>query len=74
MGVRLALGTTPGRLRSSLLWQGLFTVIAGTIPGIAGAMASGRFLESLDPAASYAVLERRSAQGQGSSGRIVYYR
>jgi ABC-type antimicrobial peptide transport system permease subunit len=47
MGVRLALGTTPGRLRSSLLWQGLFTVIAGTIPGIAGAMASGRFLESL---------------------------
>jgi putative ABC transport system permease protein len=47
MGVRLALGTTPGRLRSSLLWQGLFTVIAGTIPGIAGAMATGRFLESL---------------------------
>ena len=47
MGVRLALGTTPVRLRAILLRQGLFTVVAGAIPGVAGAMLSGRFLESL---------------------------
>ena len=47
MGVRLALGTTPGRLRGMLLWQGLLMVAAGAIPGIAGAQLSGHFLESL---------------------------
>ncbi len=47
MGVRLALGTTPVRLRGILLRQGLLTVAAGAIPGVAGAMLSGRFLESL---------------------------
>jgi ABC-type lipoprotein release transport system permease subunit len=47
MGVRMALGTTPSRLRSMLLRQGLLVVVAGAIPGIAGAQLTGRFLESL---------------------------
>ena len=47
MGVRMALGTTPGRLRAMLLRQGLLTVAAGAIPGIAGARLTGRFLENL---------------------------
>ena len=47
MGVRMALGTTPLRLRGILLRQGLVTVAAGAIPGVAGAMLSGRFLERL---------------------------
>jgi ABC-type antimicrobial peptide transport system permease subunit len=47
MGVRMALGTTPVRLRGMLLRQGLLMVAAGALPGIAGAQLSGRFLESL---------------------------
>ncbi len=47
MGVRLALGTTPVRLRGTLLQQGLLPVAAGAICGIAGAMLTGPFLESL---------------------------
>ena len=47
MGVRMALGTTPARLRVSLLRQGLIPIAAGAIPGIAGAVLSGRLLESL---------------------------
>ncbi len=47
MGVRLALGATPVRLRGGLLRQGLLTVGFGAICGSAGAMFVGRFLESL---------------------------
>jgi ABC-type antimicrobial peptide transport system permease subunit len=47
LGVRIALGTTPGRLRAVLLRQSLITVAAGIVPGIAGAVLGGRFLESL---------------------------
>jgi predicted permease len=47
MGVRMALGATSGRLRSAVLRQGLITVAAGAVPGIAGAMLAGRFLASL---------------------------
>jgi ABC-type antimicrobial peptide transport system permease subunit len=47
LGVRMALGTTPVRLRGMLLRQGLVTIAAGAIPGLAGAWLSGRFLESL---------------------------
>ena len=47
MGVRLALGTTPVRLRGIVLRQGLLPVAAGAMAGIAGAMLAGRFLESL---------------------------
>jgi ABC-type antimicrobial peptide transport system permease subunit len=47
MGVRMALGTTPLRLRGMLLRQGLLMVAAGAIPGIVGARLSGHFIESL---------------------------
>ena len=47
MGIRLALGTTPVRLRGMLLRRGLLVVGASAIPGIAGAQLSGRFLETL---------------------------
>jgi len=47
MGVRMALGTTPAALRLNLLRQGLLTIGAGAIPGIVGAVLTGRFLESL---------------------------
>ena len=47
MGVRLALGTTPTRLRGMLLRQGLLTVLAGVVPGVAGAYLLGRFLHGL---------------------------
>jgi len=47
MGVRMALGGTPVQLRGMLLRHGLLMVMAGAIPGIAGAQFTGRFLESL---------------------------
>jgi predicted permease len=47
MGIRMALGTTPARLRVIVLWQGLVTIAAGAVPGVAGAILVGRFLESL---------------------------
>ena len=47
MGVRMALGATPGKLRAVLLRQGLLPIAAGSIPGIAAAVLSGRVLESL---------------------------
>jgi putative ABC transport system permease protein len=47
MGIRLALGTTPERLRARHLWQGLVPIAGGAIPGIAGAVLSSRLLESI---------------------------
>jgi len=47
MGVRMALGRTPGQLRGLMLRQGLLTVAAGAVPGVAGAQLTGRFLGSL---------------------------
>ena len=47
MGVRLALGTTPARVRGMLLRQGLLPVAVGSILGSAGAMLISRYLESL---------------------------
>lgn len=47
MGIRLALGTTPLRLRGMILRQGLLIVVAGAISGIAGTQLSGRFLQTL---------------------------
>lgn len=55
MCVRMALGTTPDRLRGMLLRQGLLIVVAGAIPGIIGAEFTGRFLASpMDGALSVA--------------------
>lgn len=47
MGIRLALGTTPVRLRGMILRQGLLMVVAGAIPGIGGAQLTGRLLQTL---------------------------
>jgi putative ABC transport system permease protein len=47
MGVRMAMGATPARLRLSLVRSGLIPIAAGAIPGIAGAVLSGRLLLSL---------------------------
>ncbi len=47
MGVRMALGTTPARLRVSLMKQGLIPIVGGAIPGLAGAVLSSRLLASL---------------------------
>jgi predicted permease len=47
MGVRMALGATPEKLRAHLLGQGLIPIVAGAIPGIACAIFSGRLLTSL---------------------------
>jgi predicted permease len=47
MGIRLALGTTPGRLRRGLLQNTLLIVGVGALAGVAGAIALGRFLQAL---------------------------
>ncbi len=47
MGIRLALGTTPVRLRYMLWRQGLLMVVASAVPGMAGAQLSGRLLKTL---------------------------
>jgi putative ABC transport system permease protein len=47
MGIRLALGSPARRLRAKLMRQELTTVLVGAIPGIGGAIISGRVLESL---------------------------
>jgi predicted permease len=52
MGVRLALGTTPGHLRTILLAQGLVPVLLGTIGGVLGAVLGARLLEGLVEGAS----------------------
>lgn len=52
MGVRLAMGTTSGRLRTVLLRQGLVSVIIGAVGGLLGAVLIARLLESLVEGAS----------------------
>lgn len=47
MGVRLALGTTPNRVRVMVLGQGLIAVFLGLVCGAIVSTASGRFLASL---------------------------
>jgi len=64
MGIRLALGTTPVRIRGMLLRQGLLMVVAGAIPGMAGAQLSGRFLESL--------IDGAKPIGMGMSAGLIF--
>src|SRR5579884_127491 len=52
IGIRLALGTTPVRLRRRLLGRAMIPVACGTSVGIAGAVAAGRFLQLLIEGAS----------------------
>jgi putative ABC transport system permease protein len=47
IGVRMALGATPVKVRGLLLRQGLLMVAIGAIPGIVGSRLTGRYLESL---------------------------
>jgi hypothetical protein len=47
MGIRLALGTTPGGLRAMLLGQTLIIVGAGTLAGVALTMTLGTYMASL---------------------------
>jgi predicted permease len=47
MGIRIALGAAPGRIRRMVLWQGLAPVAAGLAAGIAASLALGRLLASL---------------------------
>ncbi|HLK68899.1 MAG TPA: ABC transporter permease [Bryobacteraceae bacterium] len=47
IGVCLAVGATPRRLRAMLLRQSLIPVAAGTLAGVAGAVLLGRWLEHL---------------------------
>jgi putative ABC transport system permease protein len=65
IGVRMALGTTPVQVRSMLLRQGLLMVMAGAIPGIAGAQLTGSFLQSLIDGA-------RSIDTLTSAGLILF--
>jgi ABC-type antimicrobial peptide transport system permease subunit len=65
MGVRMALGTTPVRLRGMLLRQGLLMVVAGAVPGIAGAQFTGRFLASL--------MDGAKPIGMGTSAALVLF-
>ena len=65
MGVRLALGTTPFRLRSLLLRQGLLTVMVGAVLGIVGAQVSGRFLGTL--------IEKAEPVGLATSAGLILF-
>jgi putative ABC transport system permease protein len=47
MAIRLALGTTPRRLRSRVLGRALGWVLLGAIPGIAVTLVSGGYLRNL---------------------------
>jgi putative ABC transport system permease protein len=60
MGIRLALGTIPGRLRGGMLWQTLVVVAAGAAAGLALAIVFGRFLQSLVRGAEGATLSESS--------------
>ena len=51
MGVRMALGATPARVRGMLLTQSLLVIAVGAVLGVVGASAVGRSLGSLIPEA-----------------------
>ena len=51
MGVRMALGATPARVRGMLLAQSLLVIASGAVLGVVGASAVGRSLSSLIPEA-----------------------
>jgi ABC-type antimicrobial peptide transport system permease subunit len=47
LGIRSALGATPGRLRREVLGQALAVCGAGVVVGVAGALAASRLLTAL---------------------------
>ena len=56
MGIRLALGTTPGRLRATMLRQSSLTIGLGALAGLAMAVGFGRYLQSLVQGADSAIV------------------
>jgi ABC-type lipoprotein release transport system permease subunit len=52
MGLRMALGATPARVRGMLLTQSLLVISVGAVLGVVGASAVGRSLGSLIPEAT----------------------
>ena len=51
MGLRMALGATPTRVRGMLLTESLLVIAVGAVLGVVGASALGRSLGSLIPEA-----------------------
>lgn len=47
LGIRLALGATPGRVRRQVVGEGATLSIAGIVVGLAASLASSRFIEAL---------------------------
>jgi ABC-type antimicrobial peptide transport system permease subunit len=47
IGVRLALGATPGRVIGLIVRQGAMVAVAGVAAGLGAALAGGRLIESL---------------------------
>jgi putative ABC transport system permease protein len=56
MGIRLALGTTPSRLRATMLRQSSLTIALGGLTGLAMAAGFGRYLQSLVRGADSAIV------------------
>ena len=56
LGIRLALGTTPGRLRATMLRQASLTIALGALAGLAMAIGFGRYLQSLVQGADSAIV------------------
>ena len=61
MGIRLALGTTPGRLRATMLRQSSLTIGLGALAGLAMAIGFGRYLQSLVRGADSAIVATSTA-------------
>ena len=47
VGIRVALGASPAKIRSLVLWQGMRLTIAGVVLGIVGALALSQLVRSI---------------------------
>ena len=56
LGIRLALGTTPARLRGRLVWRIVLLVSAGAIPGAVFVSIAATYLRNLIPGSEAALL------------------
>jgi putative ABC transport system permease protein len=60
IGVRMAVGATPLRVRGMLMYQSFLIVAAGAVPGVLASQFTGRFLEKLIDGASSVDLKTSS--------------
>jgi ABC-type antimicrobial peptide transport system permease subunit len=67
LGIRMALGATPGAIRRQILAEGTRLVAIAVIVGLAGALVSGRFLEGF----LYGVEPRDLATYAGVAGLLT---